>query len=125
MSNHSVKISRLFSRLVEKPRRYRGRLTRTKLVLFALTLIVFGIALGGLDTHNHDETVTSKVMLLSIPNRLDFGLLQVDSSLEPVGDVPSLKADRRSCVCPRLRRAFRVQERESAPCADTAPVLCD
>lgn len=46
--------------------------TRTKVLLFALTLIVFGFALGGLESTSDDEAIANKVVDLDLPDRLDF-----------------------------------------------------
>ncbi len=95
MSTHGVKITRVFSSLAGRILHYRGQLTRTRLYLFTVTLIVFGLALGGLDSHTEDETITGKVMLLSLPNRHDSGLSRIDGSLETTGDnsVASISAE--------------------------------
>jgi murein DD-endopeptidase MepM/ murein hydrolase activator NlpD len=45
------------------------KLTRTKLYLFALTLIAFGFALGGLETTDDSEIVTNKIVDLDLPDR--------------------------------------------------------
>ena len=60
------------SGLSGKLRRFHFKLTRTKLFLFALTLIVFGFALGGLDSGTDDSETSSKVMDLNLPERSDF-----------------------------------------------------
>ena len=45
------------------------RITRTRLFLFALTLIAFGFALGGLDNEVEDTDIGSKMVNLSLPER--------------------------------------------------------
>jgi murein DD-endopeptidase MepM/ murein hydrolase activator NlpD len=47
----------------------RFKLTRKRLLWFALTLIVFGIALGGLDTNTRGEATASKVVDVGLPGR--------------------------------------------------------
>jgi len=61
--------------------------TRTKLVLFALTLIAFGLGLGGLESGDgdDDETVVNKVINLSLPDRHDF-------QTRPPDAIPALTA---------------------------------
>ncbi|MDH4019733.1 MAG: peptidoglycan DD-metalloendopeptidase family protein [Xanthomonadales bacterium] len=46
------------------------KITRTKLTLFALTLIAVGFALGGLDTSEQDTDIANKVVELSLPDRI-------------------------------------------------------
>jgi murein DD-endopeptidase MepM/ murein hydrolase activator NlpD len=52
--------------------KFQFRITRTKLLLFALTLIAFGIALGGLGGGAKHVTETGKVISLDLPDRLDI-----------------------------------------------------
>ena len=44
------------------------KITRTKLMLFALTLIAVGFALGGLETGGQDTDIANKVVNLSLPD---------------------------------------------------------
>jgi murein DD-endopeptidase MepM/ murein hydrolase activator NlpD len=87
----------LFSSLIGKIKPIDFRLTRTKLFLFALTLIAVGLALGGLESSPDDVAVTSKVVSLSLPDRHEFhataevGIkagLAVDSTVSPVESEP-------------------------------------
>ena len=61
-----------FSGLSGKLQHFHFRLTRTKLFLFALTLIVFGIALGGLESGEDEADISSKVINLGLPDRNNF-----------------------------------------------------
>jgi murein DD-endopeptidase MepM/ murein hydrolase activator NlpD len=61
-----------FSRLQQKLPQFHLELTRTKLFVFALTLIAVGFALGGLETDHVDDQVTSKVVGLELPERTSF-----------------------------------------------------
>jgi len=70
------------SGLSGKLRRFHFKLTRTKLFLFALTLIVFGFALGGLDSGTDDSETSSKVMDLNLPERSDFLTPAMDIALD-------------------------------------------
>jgi murein DD-endopeptidase MepM/ murein hydrolase activator NlpD len=60
------------SGLIGKLQKFHFKLTRTKLFLFALTLIAFGFALGGLESGEDDASVANKVVNLSLPERMDF-----------------------------------------------------
>jgi murein DD-endopeptidase MepM/ murein hydrolase activator NlpD len=61
-----------FSRLPQKLPQFHLKLTRTKLFVFALTLIAVGFALGGLETDHVDDQVASKVVGLELPERASF-----------------------------------------------------
>jgi murein DD-endopeptidase MepM/ murein hydrolase activator NlpD len=61
-----------FSNLLGNLSQFHLKLTRTKVLLFALTLIVVGFALGGLESGSDDEAVANKVVNLDLPDRLDF-----------------------------------------------------
>lgn len=50
--------------------RFDFRITRARLFIFALTLVAFGIALGGLDSSGGNTGVASKVVDLDLPERL-------------------------------------------------------
>jgi murein DD-endopeptidase MepM/ murein hydrolase activator NlpD len=52
-----------------KPRRLDFKPTRNKLFVFALTLIAFAIALGGLDSGEDEADVASKVVNLDLPEQ--------------------------------------------------------
>jgi murein DD-endopeptidase MepM/ murein hydrolase activator NlpD len=67
-----------FSGLTAKLQQFHIRLTRTKLFLFALTLIVFGFALGGLDSGKDDGQVASKIVDLNLPEHPGFPPKPVD-----------------------------------------------
>ncbi len=86
-----------FPNLIGKIQQIDFRLTRTKLFLFALTLIAVGFALGGLESGPDDAAVASKVVNLSLPDRHEFhataedGIdagLAVDSAVSPVESEP-------------------------------------
>jgi murein DD-endopeptidase MepM/ murein hydrolase activator NlpD len=49
--------------------RLRLKLTRTKMVLFALTLIAVGLALGGLESGEDEVAVANKVLNLNLPDQ--------------------------------------------------------
>jgi len=53
--------------------------------LFALTLIVFGFALGGLESGSDDEAVASKIVNLDLPARDDFVMPPTDGVSELSG----------------------------------------
>jgi len=62
----------LFSSLTGKLPQFHLKLTRTKLYLFALTLIAVGFALGGLEKGEDEKAITNKVINLNLPDRHDF-----------------------------------------------------
>ncbi len=64
----------LLSRLGIFLPRFNFKLTRTKLFLFAVTLVAVGFALGGLESGTDDETIASKIINLNLPERHDFQL---------------------------------------------------
>jgi len=64
----------LLSRLGTFLPRFNFKLTRAKLFLFAVTLVAVGFALGGLESGTDDETIASKIIDLSLPERHDFQL---------------------------------------------------
>jgi murein DD-endopeptidase MepM/ murein hydrolase activator NlpD len=61
-----------FSTLSGKLPQFHLKLTRTKLFAFALTLIAFGFALGGLESGSDDEAVANKVLDLTLPERHEY-----------------------------------------------------
>jgi murein DD-endopeptidase MepM/ murein hydrolase activator NlpD len=63
-----------FANLAEKLRMFHIRPTRTKLLLFAATLIAIGFALGGLEGGSDDEeiSVASKVINLNLPAQVEI-----------------------------------------------------
>ena len=69
-------LEKLTANLTEKLHAYHYSLTRTKLLLFALTLIIIGFALGGLESGPEqgldDVAVANKVVNLSLPDRHAF-----------------------------------------------------
>jgi len=69
--------------LTEKLGQFHYSLTRTKLLLFALTLIVIGFALGGLESGPEqgldDGAVANKVVNLSLPDRQAFQTVPGDA----------------------------------------------
>ncbi len=58
------------------------KLTRTKLFLFALTLIAFGFALGGLETTDVSEAASNKIINLDLPDRQSFQLPPTDGGVD-------------------------------------------
>ena len=62
----------IFSELSGKLQQLYVRLTRTKLLLFAFTLIAFGLALGGLESGEDEAEIASKIVNLGIPDRQVF-----------------------------------------------------
>lgn len=60
--------------------RFDFRLTRARLFIFAVTLVVFGIALGGLESSGEDTDVASKVIDLDLPARLTVEAPAVDDA---------------------------------------------
>jgi len=68
----------LFFRLPGKLPQFHFELTRTKLFLFALTLIAFGFALGGLQNGNNEQAVANKIFNLNLPDRNDFQVPPLD-----------------------------------------------
>lgn len=75
----------LLSRLSGKLPQFTFKLTRTKLILFALTLIAVGFALGGLEGGGDDEIAPSQVLNLDLPERLDFQTPLGDSTAQLSG----------------------------------------
>ena len=53
---------------------FNFKITRAKLLLFAFTLVAFGLALGGLESGKKDTGIASKVVNLSLPARQDMPL---------------------------------------------------
>ena len=74
----------IFSKLPIKWLQLDFKLTRTRLLLFAATLIVVGISLGGLETGEQKEPSVSKVIGLDLPDRQVLQLPATDA--EP--DIP-------------------------------------
>jgi len=68
------------------------KLTRTKYLLFAVTLIIFGFALGGLETGDNEDTATSTVVSLDLPQQGVFQPVPADDIPEtadhPDDDMP-------------------------------------
>jgi murein DD-endopeptidase MepM/ murein hydrolase activator NlpD len=59
----------VLSVLTGKLSQFNFKITRTKLFLFALTLIAVGFALGGLEKSEQDIDISNKVVELSLPDR--------------------------------------------------------
>ena len=74
------------SRFIEKLPQFHPRLTRTRLLLFAVTLIIFGLGLGGLQKGSNEADVASKVIDLNLPTRADL-------QITPPGDIGELPVD--------------------------------
>lgn len=66
--------------------RFLPKLTRTKLLLFGATLILFGFALGGLESGGDEQLSVSKVIKLDLPERQSFQIPQTDISTAQPGD---------------------------------------
>jgi len=75
-----------FSGLAGKLPPFHLKLTRTKLLLFALTLIAVGFALGGLESGTDDVDVANKVVNLNLPDRHDF-------EIPPLESIPAISGD--------------------------------
>jgi murein DD-endopeptidase MepM/ murein hydrolase activator NlpD len=58
-----------FSRLPEMLSQFKFKITRTKLLLFVVTLIAFGFGLVGLDTNEDARNISNKVINLNLPDR--------------------------------------------------------
>jgi murein DD-endopeptidase MepM/ murein hydrolase activator NlpD len=67
-----------FSVLTRRLSPFNFKITRAKLLLFAFTLVAFGLALGGLESGKKDTGLTSKVISLSLPARQDMPLSGMD-----------------------------------------------
>jgi murein DD-endopeptidase MepM/ murein hydrolase activator NlpD len=61
-----------FSGLTGKLPQIKFKPNRTRVALFAATLIVFGFALGGLETSVDEDDIVSKVVNLDLPERSAF-----------------------------------------------------
>lgn len=81
-----------FSKLTTKLSQLNLQLTRTKLFLFALTLIAFGFALGGLKSGTDDEAVASKLLNLDLPDRHEFQTPPGELAYNDSGDGTSAPA---------------------------------
>jgi murein DD-endopeptidase MepM/ murein hydrolase activator NlpD len=81
-----MQIKNFFSSLTGKLPQFHLKLTRTKLFLFALTLIAVGLALGGLESGDDDEAIANKVVSLNLPVRHDF-------QIPPLEGVPGITGD--------------------------------
>jgi len=68
--------------------RFDFRITRARLFIFALTLVVFGIALGGLDSKQQDTGIAGKVIDLELPARLTVEAPVPDPGLADEGALP-------------------------------------
>lgn len=80
----------IFSRVPGFLQHHYLKLTRTRLLLFAVTLIVVGLALGGLDLTDDEDTDISTVIELDLPQRDGFQATQDEALAEtahaPLGD---------------------------------------
>lgn len=74
--------------------RFHFKPTRTKLLMFAVTLIVFGIALGGLESGREGGLVSSKVVNLDLPERHDF-------QVSPQDGIPGIPGNETTIGTPR------------------------
>ena len=84
---------KFLSKLSGKLQQFHIRLSRTKLLLLALTLITFGIALGGLEGAVDDSQVANQVLNLSLPDRHEFQSLPAEKTalLITVDETPDLE----------------------------------
>ena len=82
----------LLSSLTGKLPQFHLKLTRTKLYLFALTLIAVGFALGGLESGDDNEAIANKVVSLNLPDRHDFQVPTPGDISEITGDQAVLAA---------------------------------
>jgi len=74
-----------FSRLPKNLPQFHFKLTRTKLFLFAVTLIAFGFSLGGLQSGGQQATA-NKIVELNLPERHDFQTPSADAMPDASGD---------------------------------------
>jgi len=79
----------ILSVLAGKLSRFHFRITRTKLFLFALTLVAVGLALGGLDTGEEETGIANKVVDLALPDRS----VTLIPALEDVGQDQAIESD--------------------------------
>jgi len=68
--------------------RFDFRITRARLFIFALTLVVFGIALGGLESSGENTDTASKVIDLDLPARLTFEVPAPDDTATDAAAMP-------------------------------------
>lgn len=80
------------SRLSGKLPWFDLKVTRTKLLLFALTLIAVGFALGGLESGEDEQAIASKVISLNLPDRHDFQTPELEGAVEISGGQAVLDA---------------------------------
>jgi len=71
---------------------FHFKITRTKLFLFALTLIAFGFALGGLDSEGEDTDIGSKMVNLSLPERPLIKVSAENELIEGSDAFPSIES---------------------------------
>ena len=78
--NFLARLSRIKNRLPSLP----PGINQSRLALFAITLIVFGVALGGLDSElAGEDTAFTNIVDIDLPYRGD-GRLVIDNKLKPV-----------------------------------------
>ena len=82
----------LLSSLTGKLPQFHLKLTRTKLYLFALTLIAVGFALGGLESGDDKKAIANKVVSLDLPDQQDFQIPTPGGISEITGDQAALAA---------------------------------
>ena len=80
----------LFTKLTAYLPQFHFKLTRTKLFLFAMTLIAFGFGLGGIQSGD-DDAIANKIVDLNLPNRHDFLVPPDDSIPESYSDVTAIE----------------------------------
>jgi murein DD-endopeptidase MepM/ murein hydrolase activator NlpD len=69
-----------FSVLTGRFSQFDFKITRVKLLLFAFTLVAFGLALGGLESGKKSTGLASKVVSLNLPARQDIPLSGMDGT---------------------------------------------
>ena len=75
--------NKFFFGMAEKLRRFDIKPARNKLFVFALTLIAFAIALGGLDSGENETDVASKLVSLNLPEQPLAGIPGAESTRAP------------------------------------------
>ncbi|NNL00597.1 MAG: peptidoglycan DD-metalloendopeptidase family protein [Xanthomonadales bacterium] len=75
--------NKFFFGMAEKLRRFDIKPARNKLFVFALTLIAFAIALGGLDSGEDETDVASKLVSLNLPEQPLAGIPGAEGAPAP------------------------------------------
>ena len=85
-TDREITIGRFLSALTGKLSQLNFKITRTKLLLFGLTLIAVGFALGGLKSGAPETDVSSKVVNLNLPDRETIQAPALDEIIEGVDE---------------------------------------